>query len=586
MNSVVDVDPRHASTGLLHPDRTTTLIDDLLAEQRQLTAVESFSRLHDQLPGGGSGRYQSLLPTTPPGPGQQYAFEVDLDRCSGCKACVTACHSLNGLDDDETWRSVGLLIAPAHDATPSFQQHVTTACHHCVDPGCLNGCPVLAYDKDPETGIVRHLDDQCMGCSYCVMKCPYEVPRYSQRLGIVRKCDLCQNRLAVGEAPACAQACPNEAIRITIIDQESVRKRYSTDSPILQQNAAPALSPSVLAEANSDSHRSRENAGPNGFLADSPDPGLTLPSTRYLSIRPYVEQQAADREHLRLDPAHGPLVAMLLLTQASAGLWLASAVTGVWGGANHFKALNSGALVLLATGLSASVFHLGRPSKAWRAFLGWRRSWLSREIIAFQAGAMISVVAAATTWTVTSSALILAATAAAAIMGLVGVMASSMVYIDTGRPIWSARHSLGNFFGTTLLLGFAFAGATVAWMNWAGFGQSAEVGLIAVLMATFIRTALFCWRRWEMNQALNNAQSPIHWNARVIRNLLPATQRWRTALFVVSTAAGLIALAGPREWSHLWASLSALSTLVSECVARHVYFIAGGARRMPGGLPT
>ncbi len=584
MNSVVDVDPPHASTGLLKPDRTTTLIDDLLAEQRQLTAVESFSLRHDQLPAGALGRYQSLLPAAPPRPGQQYAFEVDLDRCSGCKACVTACHSLNGLDDDETWRSVGLLIAPAHDATPASHQHVTTACHHCVDPACLNGCPVLAYDKDPVTGIVRHLDDQCMGCSYCVMKCPYEVPRYSQRLGIVRKCDLCQNRLAVGEAPACAQACPNEAIRITIVDQESVRTRYSTESTTLQQNEAPTLS--GLAGANSASHRPRQNAGPNGFLADSPDPGWTLPSTRYLSARPYSEQQAADREHLRLDPAHGPLVAMLLLTQSSAGLWLASAVTGYWGGPNHFKVLNSGALLLLAAGLSASVFHLGRPSKAWRAFLGWRRSWLSREIIAFQAGAMTSVVAVATTWSVTSPSLILAATAAAAIVGLVGVLASCMVYIDTRRPIWSARHTLGNFFGTTLLLGFAFAGATFAWMNWAGFGQAADVAPVAVLMATFIRTALFCWRRWEMSRALNNANSPTHWNARVIRHLLPATLRWRTALFVVSTAAGLTALAGPREWSHLWAFISALSTLVSECVARHVYFVAGGARRMPGGLPT
>ncbi len=277
---------------------------------------------------------------------------------------------------------------------------------------------------------------------------------------------------------------------------------------------------------------------------------------------------------------------MLVLTQASAGLWLASAVTGYGGGPNHFKGLNLGALLLLAAGMSASVFHLGRPSKAWRAFLGWRRSWLSREIIAFQAGALAGVFAVAATWTLSSSSLILAATAAAAMVGLCGVMASSMVYIDTGRAAWSARHTLGNFFGTTLLLGFAFAGATIAWMNWAGLEQAAEVAPVAVCLATFVRATLFFWRRWEMNRALHNADSPIHWNVRVIRHLLPATLRWRTALFVVSTVAGLTALAGPREWSHLWASLSALSTLVSEWVARHVYFVAGGARRMPGGLPT
>ena len=85
----------------------------------------------------------------------------------------------------------------------------------------MNGCPVLAYEKDPETGIVRHLDDQCIGCQYCVLKCPYDVPKYSTELGIVRKCDMCHSRLAEGEAPACVQACPTEAIRITIVNTEA-----------------------------------------------------------------------------------------------------------------------------------------------------------------------------------------------------------------------------------------------------------------------------------------------------------------------------------------------------------------------------
>src|SRR5258706_16259951 len=87
-----------------------TLIDELLTDQRRLTAVEEFSRAHDAHEVRGL-RYQKLLPVTAPAPGQQYAFEVDLDQCSGCKACVTACHSLNGLDEEETWRSVGALIS-------------------------------------------------------------------------------------------------------------------------------------------------------------------------------------------------------------------------------------------------------------------------------------------------------------------------------------------------------------------------------------------------------------------------------------------------------------------------------------------
>src|SRR5437899_7440968 len=141
----------------------TTLVDELLMEQSRLTAVERFSRHHDRHDPSAEPTYRALLPAWSPNPGEQYAFQVDLDACSGCKACVAGCHSLNGLDDNETWREVGLLVGvhvshetPASRLKPELQ-HVTSACHHCVDPGCLNGCPVKAYDKDPVTGIVRHL---------------------------------------------------------------------------------------------------------------------------------------------------------------------------------------------------------------------------------------------------------------------------------------------------------------------------------------------------------------------------------------------------------------------------------------------
>src|SRR6266566_3266557 len=87
----------------------------------------------------------------------------------------------------------------------------------CLEPACMHGCPVGAYEKDALTGIVRHLDDQCIGCRYCMLTCPYEVPQYCVRKGIVRKCDMCADRLAESEAPACVQACPNEAIAIRIV---------------------------------------------------------------------------------------------------------------------------------------------------------------------------------------------------------------------------------------------------------------------------------------------------------------------------------------------------------------------------------
>ena len=89
----------------------SNLLEQLLAEQADLSAVEQFSRAHEKGDVPDQAQYyECLLPASEPKEGQQYAFKVDLDRCSGCKACVTACHSLNGLDKEETWRDVGLLI--------------------------------------------------------------------------------------------------------------------------------------------------------------------------------------------------------------------------------------------------------------------------------------------------------------------------------------------------------------------------------------------------------------------------------------------------------------------------------------------
>src|SRR4029077_7332123 len=109
------------------------LLDQFLREQQTLTAVERCAQRHAALEDPhGERRYRDILPASAPSAGQQYAFEVDLDACTGCKACVTACHNLNGLDDGEAWRSVGLLHGGS--AVAPVQQSITTACHHCLDP--------------------------------------------------------------------------------------------------------------------------------------------------------------------------------------------------------------------------------------------------------------------------------------------------------------------------------------------------------------------------------------------------------------------------------------------------------------------
>ena len=397
--------------------RNKTIIDAYLEEQQRLqTPVARFSDEHDR--GAGPALepvYRDLIPLSKPGPHEQYAFEVDLDSCTGCKACVSACHSLNGLDENETWRDVGLLIG----GTPAapYQQTVTTACHHCADPACMTGCPVLAYEKDPRTGIVRHLDDQCIGCQYCVLKCPYDVPKYNERLGIIRKCDMCHQRLSAGEAPACVQACPTQAISIVTVSVH---------------------------------HSERERVDTSTFLSAAPASDYTQPTTRYVSQRPApANARAADAAVLRPQPPHWPLVIMLTLlpaaicTQAMLLLPIAiQARTFV-----HWVPLIAGAV-----GLAAASLHLGQPLRAWRVFLGLHQSWFSREAVLFGAWVGFMVLREGLPML----------TAMAVFTGILGLLCSVMIYVDTRRSFWRFSRTFPRFFGTGLVLALALiAPATV-----------------------------------------------------------------------------------------------------------------------------
>ena len=389
-----------------------TPIDVLLGRQQELTPVERFARIHEaDLVPAGERWWADRLPTATPGAGEQYAFAVDLDACTGCKACVSACNNLNGLDDDEQWRSVTTVHGQVPDG-PSVLT-VTAACHHCADPACLSGCPVDAYEKDPVTGIVAHLDDQCIGCSYCTLTCPYEVPRYNASLGIVRKCDLCRGRLAEGEAPACVQGCPNGAITITVVDVEELRAEV---------DARPGLR----------------------LVPGAPDSRLTVPTTRYRSTR--VERGSfADHRVVTPGHAHTPLAVMLALTQLAVGSAAVAALLAlVWADAVPDAAPVT-ALGVALVALAASVGHLGRPLQAWRAVIGIRHSWLSREIVAFGAFASLGVAHAGAAALDVPSALVTVLEVAAALAGLAGVACSIALYAVTGRTWWRVRTSAARF---------------------------------------------------------------------------------------------------------------------------------------------
>ncbi len=274
----------------------------------------------------------------------------------------------------------------------------------------------------------------------------------SAKRGIVRKCDMCSDRLSQGEAPACVQACPSEAIRITLVDRLEISTEF--------QKSAEAAN-------------SVDKPPHNSFLPCSPAPDYTVPTTRYKSSKPIPATLLAG-DHARVSPAnsHMPLVFMLVFSQLAVGAGAAAVIV------QPAKWLMLAGAVFGVLALGIGTLHLGQPLKAWRAFLGWRTSWFSREIIVFAAFAPLVMLAAASWWCAPLVPLRQPLALAACASGLLGVACSAMIYADTRREFWCLSQSGGKFFGTVLLLG---AGAALA----------ASSGHAAIIVAVVCGTTIF-----------------------------------------------------------------------------------------------
>jgi formate dehydrogenase iron-sulfur subunit len=173
-------------------------------------------------------RQRSATTTQPPNVREyvEVAKLIDVSRCIGCKACQAACLEWNDVRD-EVGHNTGY-----YDNPPDLTEKSWTVmrfseveedgrlewlirkdgCMHCADPGCLKACPAPGAIVQYANGIVDFVEENCIGCGYCIRGCPFNIPRLSPIDHKVYKCTLCSDRVAVGQAPACAKVCPTQAI--------------------------------------------------------------------------------------------------------------------------------------------------------------------------------------------------------------------------------------------------------------------------------------------------------------------------------------------------------------------------------------
>ncbi|OEF95940.1 4Fe-4S dicluster domain-containing protein [Desulfuribacillus alkaliarsenatis] len=150
---------------------------------------------------------------------------IDITRCTACRGCQVACKSWNQLEG-EIGEFTGSYQSH-HDNSPGrwtmikfYEQKKATGlewhfrkncCLHCGDPGCMKACPNDAIRK-ADNGAVIRVEENCIGCGYCVPHCPFGIPKIDEKEEKMKKCSFCYDRISNNLQPACAKTCVPKAI--------------------------------------------------------------------------------------------------------------------------------------------------------------------------------------------------------------------------------------------------------------------------------------------------------------------------------------------------------------------------------------
>ena len=168
-----------------------------------------------------------------------YSILVDVTKCIACEKCVMACVERNRLDPDkaELDRAITGDGLSANRLSTILEvsdgRFARKSCLHCLEPSCVSACLVGGLTKSPE-GPVIYDPDKCIGCRYCMLACPFHIPKYQwdKTKPFMVKCDLCHDRLLNNRLPACVEACPQGVLEFGTRDHLlKVAKKRIRENP-------------------------------------------------------------------------------------------------------------------------------------------------------------------------------------------------------------------------------------------------------------------------------------------------------------------------------------------------------------------
>ena len=151
---------------------------------------------------------------------------VDPKQCVGCHTCELACAVAHS-QSKQLYAAIAEIPLPQSRVCVERYQstNLPLQCRHCEDAPCVKICPTQAMQKEGRGEAVLIEEERCIGCKWCILVCPFGAVTLGQGDKAIVKCDLCAERGAQGQSPACTNACPTGALQFTPVDQFTHAKR-------------------------------------------------------------------------------------------------------------------------------------------------------------------------------------------------------------------------------------------------------------------------------------------------------------------------------------------------------------------------